>query len=44
MGSMSKKRAAYEVALKGRQQIAEGTYAFTFEKPEGFHFNASMYG
>jgi ferredoxin-NADP reductase len=43
MGSMSKKRAAWEVALKGRKQIAEGTYAFTFEKPEGFHFNAGQH-
>ncbi len=43
MGSMSKKRAAYEVALNGKQQIAEGTYAFTFEKPEGFHFNAGQH-
>ena len=43
MGSMSKKRAAYEVALNGKQQIAEGTYSFTFEKPEGFHFNAGQH-
>jgi ferredoxin-NADP reductase len=43
MGSMSKKRVAYEVALNGKQQIAEGTYAFTFEKPEGFHFYAGQH-
>jgi ferredoxin-NADP reductase len=43
MKSMSRKRATYEAALKGKQQIAEGTYAFTFEKPEGFHFNAGQH-
>ncbi|MDQ5852619.1 MAG: FAD-dependent oxidoreductase [Chloroflexota bacterium] len=43
MGSMSEKRVAYEVALYGKQQIAEGTYAFTFEKPEGFHFKAGQH-
>ena len=43
MGSMSKRRAAYEVALNGKQQIAEGTYAFTFEKPEEFHFDAGQH-
>lgn len=43
LGSMSKQRAAYEVALKGKKQIAEGTYAFVFEKPEGFHFNAGQH-
>jgi ferredoxin-NADP reductase len=43
MGSMSKKRVAYEVALNGKEQIAEGTYAFTFEKPEGFHFCAGQH-
>src|SRR5574341_839873 len=43
IGSMSKKRAAYKVALKGKMQIAEGTYAFVFEKPEGFRFNAGQH-
>lgn len=37
------KLASYEVALKGKQQIAEGTYAFTFEKPEGFAFKAGQH-
>jgi len=40
---MSEMRAAYEVALNGKRQIAEGTYAFTFEKPVGFHFNAGQH-
>jgi ferredoxin-NADP reductase len=43
LGSMSKKRAAYEVALKSKQQIAEGTYEFVFEKPEEFRFNAGQH-
>ena len=43
MGAMSKKRAAHEVALKGKKQIAEGTYEFVFEKPEGFRFNAGQH-
>jgi ferredoxin-NADP reductase len=43
MGSMSKKRAAYSVALKSKQQIAEGTYEFVFEKPEKFRFNAGQH-
>ncbi len=29
---------AYEVTLKGREEIAEGTMAFHFEKPTGFSF------
>ena len=35
MGSMSKKLASFEVALKDKKQIAEGTMAFVFEKPDG---------
>lgn len=41
--SMSKQRTAYEVALKDKKQIAEGTIAFVFEKPNGFHFNAGQH-
>jgi hypothetical protein len=26
----------YNVKLLGRKEVAEGTMAFTFEKPEGF--------
>jgi len=43
MGSTSKKRAAYKVPLKSKQQIAEGTYEFVFEKPEEFRFNAGQH-
>ncbi len=43
MRSMPKKRAAYEVALKSKKQIAEGTHAFVFEKPEGFRFIAGQH-
>lgn len=28
----------HEVRLKGREEIAEGTFAFHFRKPTGFHF------
>jgi ferredoxin-NADP reductase len=43
MGSMEKKRVGYEVALKGKKKIAEGTYEFTFEKPKGFTFAAGKH-
>jgi len=37
------KRAAFEVALKEKKHIAEGTVAFIFEKPNGFHFLAGQH-
>ncbi len=37
------KLSSYEVALKGKVQIAEGTYSFTFEKPKGFQFKAGQH-
>lgn len=37
------KKATFEVALKGKKQIAEGTFAFTFEKPEKFKFKAGQH-
>lgn len=37
------KKASFEVALKDKKQIAEGTWAFVFEKPEGFHFKAGQH-
>src|SRR6266704_5563590 len=37
------KRAAFEVALKEKKHIAEGTIAFIFEKPNGFHFQAGQH-
>ena len=33
----------YKVKLKGRQEIAAGTMAFHFEKPEGFAYNAGQF-
>src|SRR5215216_404058 len=39
----SMKKAAFEVALKGKKQIAEGTIAFVFEKPNAFHFKAGQH-
>jgi ferredoxin-NADP reductase len=39
----SRERVEFEVALKDKKQIAEGTYAFTFEKPKGFHFRAGQH-
>ncbi len=39
----SMKKASYEVALKGKRQIAEGTYEFIFEKPKDFSFKAGQH-
>lgn len=39
--SMEKK--SFEIALKSKKQIAEGTYEFVFEKPKDFHFNAGQH-
>ena len=39
----SMKRVAFEVALKEKKQLAEGTIAFVFEKPNGFHFQAGQH-
>jgi ferredoxin-NADP reductase len=38
-----KKLVGYEVALKDKKQIAEGTYAFVFEKPKKFQFKAGQH-
>jgi ferredoxin-NADP reductase len=35
--------ATYKVKLKRREQVAEGTVAFYFEKPEGFQFEAGQF-
>ncbi len=42
-GSMARKLATFEIALKSKRQVAEGTYEFTFEKPEGLHFSAGQH-
>jgi ferredoxin-NADP reductase len=36
--------AIFKVKLKNRQEIAFGTMAFYFEKPEGFAFKAGQFG
>lgn len=36
--------AIYRVKLKDRQDIASGTMAFHFEKPEGFSYKAGQFG
>jgi ferredoxin-NADP reductase len=43
MGGMKKKLATFEVAYKGKKQIAEGTYEYTFEKPADIHFMAGQH-
>lgn len=37
------KRAAFDIALKAKAEIADGTMAFTFEKPPGFSFRAGQH-
>jgi len=39
----SKKMVAFEVALKEKKHIAEGTVAFIFEKPSGFRVRAGQH-
>ena len=34
--------ARHEVALRGRNEVAEGTLAFRFDKPAGFTFKAGQ--
>ena len=34
----------YETKLIGREQIADGTMAFRFEKPRGFEYKAGQFG
>src|SRR4051794_33239865 len=36
--------AIYKVKLRGRREIASGTMAFHFEKPEGFSYKAGQFG
>lgn len=37
------KKASFEIALKGKRQVAEGTMEFVFEKPRGFIFKAGQH-
>src|SRR5258706_4580598 len=39
----SMKMAVFEVALKEKKHLAEGTIAFVFEKPNRFHFQAGQH-
>jgi ferredoxin-NADP reductase len=39
----SMNKASFEIVLKGKKSIAEGTMAFTFEKPSGFQFKAGQH-
>ena len=39
----SGKRVGFEVALKDKEQLAEGTCAFVFTKPHGFFFKAGQH-
>jgi ferredoxin-NADP reductase len=43
MAAKSKNVVSHEVTFKTKQQIAEGTYAFTFVKPAGFDFRAGQH-
>ncbi len=39
----SMKKASFEVALKDKKEIAEGTLGFIFERPAGFTFKAGQH-
>jgi|SRR3989344_3379857 len=39
----SMKKASFEIALKGKKEIAEGTYEFIFERPKDFTFKAGQH-
>ncbi len=41
--SSSMKKVSYKLTLKSKKQIAHGTYAFFFEKPKEFNFNAGQH-
>lgn len=42
-GNAIMKRAAFDIALMAKAEIADGTIAFTFEKPPGFRFKAGQH-
>ena len=39
----SMKKVAFEVTLKEKKNIAKGTLAFSFEKPNGFQMRAGQH-
>lgn len=39
----SMKTVSFEIPLKSKEQIAEATWAFVFEKPDGFRFKAGQH-
>jgi ferredoxin-NADP reductase len=43
IGGINKKLASFEIAYKSKRQIAEGTFEFTFEKPQDFLFSAGQH-
>ena len=42
-GAPSGEQISHEIALKDKKEIAENTWAFTFEKPAGFQFKAGQH-
>ncbi len=42
-GNAIMQRAAFDIALKAKAEIADGTMAFTFERPAGFTFRAGQH-
>lgn len=43
IGAAAKQIATFEATFKGKRQVAEGTYEFTFEKPADLHFQAGQH-
>jgi ferredoxin-NADP reductase len=43
IGAAAKQIATFETTFKGKRQVAEGTYEFTFEKPVDLHFQAGQH-
>ena len=43
LSGASMKKASFEVALKGKKQIAQDSWAFVFERPDGLRFKAGQH-
>ena len=43
LSGASMKKASFEVALKGKKQIAQDSWAFVFERPDGLGFKAGQH-